>query len=358
MVKDTWLLLFVTIGLCSQSIGCADPSEELCDQLDESSADVTGDGGMAMSFADSDTDTDTLPRFTPSDSQHRAALALEGRPSMFDADAPRPTFRSWQEDPRVPVTDEHQLQSYPFRTVVSVALSYKVGEGILNTKGTGFLAGPRHVITNRHVVEIDDVDVNAWLDTPPKFFSFNVFPGRSNLAVLNGGVWAVERVVRNPFPGFPYNDYVILVLEDDIERSGQYGRMGLCRASSGTLNGLPVVTAGYPAAAYTCGQTPDPPDGDNECPCGGWMYTQSCEVSKVNPRDLLHTCQTQKGQSGSPLWVDECDFSNTRCAVGIIYGKSGLSPAAVRWRDEDVDWLQTNICQWTSDYAEMPPFCD
>jgi hypothetical protein len=176
--------------------------------------------------------------------------------------------------------------------------------------------------------------------------------------MLNGGAWAVERVILNPFPVTEYDDYALLILEDDMERSGQYGRLGLCSASNNTLNELQVVTAGYPLSTFPCGQTPDAPNADNECPCGGWMYTQSCEISEVNPQELIHTCTTQQGQSGSPLWVDECVSNNTRCTVGIHYGKSGLSSAAVRWRDDDIEWLHSNICQWTSDYAAMPPFCN
>ena len=49
-------------------------------------------------------------------------------------------------------------------------------------------------------------DLNEWIDDQPMFFSFDVFPGRSNLAILNGGAWAVERVIYNPFPGLQQNE--------------------------------------------------------------------------------------------------------------------------------------------------------
>lgn len=129
--------------------------------------------------------------------------------------------------------------------------------------------------------------LDVWLDNPPMLFRFNVFPGRSKLAILNGGAWAVERVIWNPFPETQYNDYALLILEDDIDRSGQYGRLGLCSASNNTLDGLPVATAGYPGSTYKCGQTPDPPNADSDCPCGGWMYTQSCEISYMGPQELI-----------------------------------------------------------------------
>ena len=87
------------------------------------------------------------------------------------------------------------------------------------------------------------------------------------------------------------------------------------------------------------------------------MYTQSCEISDVDPQELSHSCRTWSGQSGSPLWVDECTSSDTMCTVGIHYGKNGLDGGAVRWRDDDIEWLQDQICQWPSNHAPMPPFC-
>jgi V8-like Glu-specific endopeptidase len=341
MVKRTSILLVTTLGIPLQVVGCSEPAQELCDQP-EDGTDEAGDDGPGIA-----------PEHT------EAVPPEESRLLTLNADSAGPTFRNWAEDPRVPVTDEHTLQSYPLRTVVSVALTYRNSAGNLITgRGTGFLAGPRHVITNRHVVQVYEHEINDWLDNPPMFFRLEVFPGRSNVALLNGGAWAVERVIWNPFPETEHNDYAILILKDDSDRSGRYGRLGLCSASKSTLDKLPVVTAGYPASAYKCGQTPDPPDDVNDCPCGGWMYTQTCEVSEVKPQELLYTCKTQKGQSGSPLWVDECISSNTRCTIGIHYGKIGLSSAAVRWRDNDLEWLHSNICQWPSSYAAMPPFCN
>jgi V8-like Glu-specific endopeptidase len=362
MVEHNSILLIATIGLLLQA-SCTEPAEELCDQPEGGDSEgggtgAFGDDGPGMSLDHSGVLPPEEPRLISSETQGRAALDFERRSVALDFESSGHRFRNGVfEDPRVPVTDEDVLQSYPLRAVVFVSLTYDTPDGLTVQKGTGFLAGPRHVITNRHVVEVVGVDINDWIDMNPPLFDFDVFPGRSELAPLNGGAWAVERVIWNPFSLNEYNDYALLILEDDIERSGKYGRLGLCSASNNTLSGLRLDTAGYPSSNYTCGQTPAPPNPDNDCPCGGWMYTQSCEISEVDPQELIHTCFTQPGQSGSPLWVDECTSNHTRCTVGIIYGKAGLDPAAVRWRDDDIDWLHSKICQWTSNYAEMPPFC-
>lgn len=359
MVTRTSTLIVATIGFFAQAVGCSDPAQELCDQPEGGGSDDVGDDGSGLSLEHAGVLPSQVPKLTSSDPEVRTALAHETKSSMLDADDSL-TFRNGTfEDPRVPVTDEAELQSYPLRTVVSIFLSHEVPNGIRKEKGTGFLAGPRHVITNRHVIQVDGVDINDWIEDPPPLFSFEVFPGRSNLAMLNGGAWTVERVIWNPFIESEYNDYALLILEDDVERSGQYGRLGLCSASSNTLDGRSVVMAGYPKSTFQCGQTPEPPDPEGgDCPCGGWMYTQSCEISEVDPQEIVHTCMSQDGQSGSPLWVDECVSNNTRCTVGINYGKSGLSSTAVRWRNEDIEWLHSNICAWPSAYAAMPPFCN
>lgn len=359
MVNRTIALFVATIALSLHAAACSDPAEELCDQPQGGGTDDVGDDGIGVDLEHAD-ELVYQTTVTSAALPGSAALTYKTGLSPLEAGTAGVPFRYWIEDPRGPVTDEDELQSYPLRTVVSIAISRESPDGgITTTRGTGFLAGPRHVVTNRHVVQVHEVDINKWIDDPPMFFRFEVFPGRSKLAILNGGAWTVERVIWNPFPETHYNDYAILILEDDIERSGRYGRLGLCSASNSTLDNLLVTTAGYPSSTYKCGQTPDPPNEDgNDCPCGGWMYTQSCEISEVGPQELIHTCLTQNGQSGSPLWVDECTSSTVRCTVGVHYGKSGLSSAAVRWQDEDIEWLHSNICQWTSDYAPMPPFCN
>ncbi len=265
-------------------------------------------------------------------------------------------------DGREPVTTPEELQSYPLRTVVQVVLEIPDAFGnTWRTVATGFLVGPRHVLTNHHVAVnmLDDGDTNLLLNMRPMGFSFQVFPGRAKDADLNDGPWNVERVVWGPdaWNGLYWagEDYALLILEDDPNRSGVLGRMGMCSPSNNTIEGLPVHSAGYPGKHYQCAHSPDP-----EGYCDGWMYKQECSVTDHNlyPEELGHDCATNDGQSGSPLWVAECDPSPMVCAVAVHHGKLGGEPRAKRLDPATVNYLRQAICASGSNFAPTPSFCD
>ena len=131
--------------------------------------------------------------------------------------------------------------------------------------------------------------------------------------------------------------------------------MGLCSPTDSTLEGLPVFTAGYPMATGQCANSPDF-DGY----CDGWMYTQNCKVAESNlyPDEFGHDCTTNKGQSGSPIWVAECVSSSAVCAVGLHWGKIGTEARAKRLDPDTVNYLRDAICNSGSEFAQPPSFCD
>jgi V8-like Glu-specific endopeptidase len=283
---------------------------------------------------------------------------------QLDIDAPVPAGLADNvgNDMRQPITSSEELQSYPLRTVVRIELEIPSEFGTSLSRGTGFLVGPRHVLTNQHVVTDDDGgDINPLIEMNPPGFSFQVYPGRSADAVLNGGAWDVESVVWGPhaWDGLFWSgeDYALLILEDDPDRSGVLGRMGMCSPSNSTIEGLPIQSAGYPAASEQCVNSPDPETG---CYCGGWMYTQDCSVIDNNlyPQEFGHDCTTADGQSGSPMWVAECASSSAVCAVGVHWGKVGVEPRAKRLDSATVDYLRQAICISGSDFAPPPSFCN
>lgn len=263
-------------------------------------------------------------------------------------------------DNREPVTSPVELESYPLRTVVQIErrIPLEFGSTFWGW-GTGFLVGPRHVLTNHHVaVDINGDDINPMIEMSPMGFSFQVYPGRARDEDLNGGPWRVESVVWGPdaWNGLFWSgeDYALLILEDDPNRSGTLGRMGMCSPSNNTIEGLPVHTAGYPGEFQQCANSPDP-----QGYCDGWMYRQECSVTDHNlyPEEFGHDCTTIDGQSGSPLWVAECESSSAVCAVGLVWGKLGGDPRAKRLDPATVDYLRQAICASGSDYAPLPSFC-
>jgi V8-like Glu-specific endopeptidase len=277
----------------------------------------------------------------------------------LEFDGPVPTVPVDFGDAREPVTSPEELESYPLRTVVKIELEIPDGSDKWRYRGTGFLVGPRHVLTNHHVVDDHiDGDINPMIDASPTGFSFQVYPGRAHNVDLNGGPWNVERVVWGPkaWNGLFWGgeDYALLILEDDPDRSGTLGRMGMCSPSNTTIEGLPVYTAGYPGNSHQCANSPNP-----EGYCDGWMYKQECSVIDHNlyPEEFGHDCTTIGGQSGSPLWVSECGSSSAVCAVGIHHGKLGADPRAKRLDPATVSYLRQAICASGSAHVPSPSFC-
>jgi hypothetical protein len=175
------------------------------------------------------------------------------------------------------------------------------------------------------------------------------------------GAWKVEKVIFGPdaWNGLYWSgeDYALLILEDDPDRSGVLGWMGMCSPSNSTIKGLTIQSTGYPGYFQKCANSPDP---GPECDCGGWMYTQQCSVTDHNlyPEEFGHDCVTMNGQSGSPMWVAECTSSSAACAVGVLWGKFGVEPRAKRLDPTTVDYLRQAICASGSEFVPAPWFCN
>lgn len=262
-------------------------------------------------------------------------------------------------DSRTAVTDPEELQSYPLRTVVRIEMNEPDEAGLWINRGTGFLVGPRHVLTNHHVVDDKNKqDINPTIMMDPDGFLFEVYPGRDQSELLNGGPWKVESVVYGPtaFTDLWWGgeDYALLILEDDPKRSGMLGRMGMCSPADPTIEELTVQTAGYPGDLQTCAGSPNM-DGY----CHGWMYKQECSVTDhdIYPEEFGHDCATAPGQSGSPLWVAQCGSSPAVCAIGIHTGPLGQEGRAKRLDPDTVNFLRQAICDSGSAYAPAPSFC-
>lgn len=341
--------LIVTLFIVG--LGCAPEPEGLCEEPE------AGETGGLMGVELIGVEAPSLEVRQPAQRLGSQQLELDAGP----ADTV-PTLAGL--DGRQPVLDAEVLQSYPLRTIVQTELRYFDGFTTAHEKGTGFLVGPRHVLTNHHVAAGEDneyASINQWLESPPAGFYFRVLPGRLPDALLNGGVWNVERVIWGPYAFtelyWSGEDYALLVLEDDPDRSGVLGRVGMCSPSSTTLMELSVSSAGFPGSRYPCTNSPNAgPDG---CSCGGWMYTQQCELLANNsyPQEFGHDCVTHKGQSGSPLWASQCDTELGMCAIGLHWGTLGGQARAKRLDLETVAYLQHAICETGSQYAPSPSFC-
>jgi V8-like Glu-specific endopeptidase len=195
--------------------------------------------------------------------------------------------------------------------------------------GTGVLISDRHVLTAAHVVyeaaqnmQNYSIEVKPALDWADEPF----------------GSYSVSDKPKLPANYHPDNDdhldwdYALLKLSDPVSKklchwgSPQCGQNSMFeRPDPAHLNGKAVITAGYPGSS------------------GGKKMMQAAGILhsvQQQRRTMGITADTTKGQSGSPIWIDEGGKSKL---VGIAVGASGQSNFAVRVTRELIRQLRTWI---------------
>ena len=220
----------------------------------------------------------------------------------------------------------------PYRWICSLDVTfdppYPRGWSSGFARGSGLLVGPRQVLTAAHTIYPDG-------QTRPA--SVFVAPGRNGRRDPFGRVKAVAySVSSNAFGRFGIareHDYAIVTLERDIAHERRavlgdqpLGHWGHDRLGQGTvlralgrdfLLGKRVIVCGYPGdrcgtAVYDpASRTCDKADQATT----QWIHNGVVSHMPRSTRLLLHTADTAKGQSGSPVWIK---FTNgRRYLVGV-----------------------------------------
>lgn len=254
---------------------------------------------------------------------HELADLLPGRGGPGIGSADREVIHD--PDQRRQVTG---TTAVPFRWICFLDITYvDPGQRYAEAKqaGTGILIGPRHVLTAAHNLLSGDGRLKAVRVT--------VAPGRNGsrkpFGTSDAKKWDLPASwVRNGRPDRQF-DYALITLEDAIgarsfDALGKkpLGYWGDPRWGAGTrrtvldparLRGLTVNVGGYPG---------DQAAGTQWLATGalrGPMAPGRSGEVRSSDRLVLHTVDTEKGQSGGPVW-SWFPASGQRYLVGVHIG--------------------------------------
>jgi V8-like Glu-specific endopeptidase len=238
-------------------------------------------------------------------------------------------------------SDDRQLRTsseYPWRAVGVALVHPDINDATPHYYGSGFMVGPRHVLTAAHVVSDDGNSLNPVRAAPAargEGYSGNRWPW--NRRIVQGYYWPNGWNGGNLSTDARY-DYAVLILLDSTSSPGW---IGFAYNTVSWTDFWNYHTAGYPGRYNESG-------GFNYCTaspladgrCGGYMYYEYAQVRSVFPGHFYHRHDIQPGQSGSPIY--RISQNGNRFAYGIVSrGGAGFN-IAHRIRSGSFD----SICNW------------
>jgi glutamyl endopeptidase len=223
-------------------------------------------------------------------------LAAKGKAAPLRAPAVRGAIESiiGPTDDRVRVLD---TELAPWRMICALRMRGRTGAGAI---GTGWLVGPRTLLTAGHCVYSTQF-FGGWAS------SIEVSPGRNGAefpfrTVRSTRFSSVNRWVEAQDPDF---DVGCIHLDDPL--GDEVGWFGVGALAPDELEGFLVNVSGYP--------------GDRGG--GTEQYHHRNRILRVTERRLFYDVDTFGGQSGAPVWIHETDTAPP-LAVGIhAYGVGG-----------------------------------
>jgi V8-like Glu-specific endopeptidase len=208
-------------------------------------------------------------------------------------------------DDRVRVT---ATTRYPWSCICSLLITANTGTLYI---GTGWLVGPRLVLTAGHCVYM--ADENGWAS------SIEVIPGRNATDRPFGS--AVSRELRSVTGWTRDNDsdldYGAIVLPPDKRYGEQLGWFGYASRDDDYLKSITLNLSGYPGDGGKLGQQVD-----------GSQWYNFRGVKEVMDRQISYEIDTYGGQSGAPVWEMRADGG--RYGVGIHTWGTSVANGATR----------------------------
>jgi glutamyl endopeptidase len=202
--------------------------------------------------------------------------------------------------------------SYPWRCVCALTIHSREG---LRYQGTGWLAGPRTVVTAGHCVYMHDG--GGWVS------KIEVVPGAQSNDVKPFGTCIADsfKTLGGWIDGEnAESDLGAILLPDDCRYGEELGHLAFGEYSAQTLESSTVRITGYPS---------DKPRST--------LWTAASANLTVSGRLIEYEIDTSGGQSGSPVWLGR----DGQVVVGAVHTSGSSSGnAAVRISGAVYDNLQ------------------
>jgi glutamyl endopeptidase len=253
----------------------------------------------------------------PTRPRHESAT-VGGRPRGVDALLePREGYR-----PEVVIGSDDRVRisetlHFPWRAICALRVYSKAGDEYV---GTGWLVGPRTVITAGHCLYLDVM--GGWAER------VEVTPARNGRDRPFSSVVAREfKSVRGwTVEGKREHDYGAILLPAD-QALPEVGQFGYSVYDAASLRGAYLNLAGYPA------------DKDD-----GTLWWAARSAREVDGTTIWYDIDTASGQSGAPVWrLDPA--TGRRLAVGIHTDGARTGNSATRITRE----VFANIEQWAAE---------
>ncbi len=189
----------------------------------------------------------------------------------------------------------------PYQAIVQVVTNFSSGS---QKKGTGFMISENVVLTAAHCI----TSVNGY-----SVSNITVYGGRSSSSYVASST--VAQFIRDQqYEGPAANeydwDYAILILNEPIGET--LGWFGLQSSTATALPTYTITTAGFPL---------EPKEIEDEYPT---MYASSGSISAVSNYTFIHDADTERGQSGSPIFhYYNSTYGNVVVGIHVASGNTG-----------------------------------